>query len=748
MPKIFSDKPVTDGSINGAVLESGNANWQLLVGTITKALNQDNVRTFQATATPSIAVFDSSTPDVDITCDLAWDGLESVYLRVVDANNYIAVVPRSRLYRVLHYSGEYYLNHTQYYLTLDLVSNGSRTELASVNTDMDFDKRTQHEELTIRVRAYKDLIQVWQNGALEFERSVSTFTSATKHGIGKSPTYDPSEYSPRESWTLNYSATSLAPQIPTISSPTEFSFVGTNTPSAQIVTDSNGTEQKFEVQYATDTGFTQNFRTVVEPDTSYRTSGTASIPLPVDQALSQQTWFVRARSRNRAGDVSPWTNPVQFTVRHIPTATNLTPTAGQAVRYDQAVRHNWTFSDSYVNDTQTAYRVVVERNDDSSQVLDTGKILSGVKFRDVNYSASLLNVELRWRMKVWDAEDVESNWSSYQLFTPSQVSVGAITYPVDSSEVTTSAPEITWTFTPGVSGRTQKSYRIVVLNTGTNQTVLDTGVVLSSTARSYKPPYNILKDDNAYSVTLYVVDSANLSSPNSVKSFTVSYSTPAPGLVFVDGTQFSELGYIEVSWDSASDESFLKWRIYRRVEGGEFEVVHESEDPMISTFRDWFAPAQSTYEYSVVQVVERYGEEIETELTVPVAGYASHGSYWLLDELTPENSVRLYNVSGESFKPNKERAEFIVVGKGRHVEVGENIGRSGTLTAKFRDDEVTTARQKRILLESMLSNLGPVYLRNPFGDIYRVSLADPDYTRVVSGPDEFIDLSINYSEVF
>jgi hypothetical protein len=139
---------------------------------------------------------------------------------------------------------------------------------------------------------------------------------------------------------------------------------------------------------------------------------------------------------------------------------------------------------------------------------------------------------------------------------------------------------------------------------------------------------------------------------------------------------------------------------------------------------------------------------VESELTEPIGGYAPNGGYWLIDGIDPSFSVRLYNVTGETFKTNHEQAEFTVVGRGRHIDKGEKIGASGTLSCSLRDDAVTTARTKREMIESMVENIGPLYLRNPFGDVRQVSLSDPDITRIVSGPAEFVDLSIPYLEVF
>jgi hypothetical protein len=126
------------------------------------------------------------------------------------------------------------------------------------------------------------------------------------------------------------------------------------------------------------------------------------------------------------------------------------------------------------------------------------------------------------------------------------------------------------------------------------------------------------------------------------------------------------------------------------------------------------------------------------------------GDYWLIDELNPDvGSIKLHSVKEDSYKETREQASYLVVGRGRHADLGEVVGVEGSLVGQIRDDLTRTARSKKQALEAFRKESKPAYLRNPFGDIWKVTIGDIQVSRIAGvGASEFVDVTIPYEQVF
>lgn len=747
---IIQDTAGTAGAITtGVAVESGGGfTWSSILGTWSKSAGKFVQSEGWANG---LITTDAATADVDITATVSNYGGEAIYFRATNATNWLRAKLEIYYYRVLKYDGSEYLYHRDYKVVLEQMVAGTVTRLGDYKWANDaFSGWRSETDKTLKVRAFKSSIKVFLDGVQVITTSTNQFQTITKHGVGRSADYSGGSIgtvSPSVARLDNFYLKTLETPVPSIGFPSPYGTVTTAVPIAQVALDSSlGEDQKIQFQYATNVGFTTGLITVTQPDADFKISGNQNIYLPGGTTLAQGTWFARARAVNRFGDYSPWTAVNQFTVAHAPSVGSLTPTGSKAVIYDGLVRHSWVFGDTYSGDSQKAYRVVIERNDTGVQVYDSTKITATASFRDIDVSA-YLDLTLRFKVMVWDQEDVASPWSDYALYIPSNDAVFAITAPVNGSTTTNSSPQVDWTFT-GPSGRQQKNFRVVYYDNTDSVIAHDSGLITSSVLRLYKPAYSVLKNDHSYSISLTGTDNLDLPIFASSVTITVHYTTPPPGVVSVDPTRYDDLGYMRVWWDMAPSETFISWRIYRRKVGGDWVMIADILDPNTQEFRDYLAPSQEEYEYSVVQVVYLFGENVESQLSDPISGIAPNGGYWLIDGIDNSLSVRLYGVTGESFKGNHEQAELAVVGRGRHIDKGENLGRTGTLSIQVRTDATYSARQKRQMIETMIDNVGPIYLRNPFGDVMQVSLGDPDNTRLVAGPAELIDMSLPYSEVF
>lgn len=599
----------------------------------------------------------------------------------------------------------------------------------------------------LRVDVRGSRFAVYVNGVRYFSGGQIDYAGANRHGIGHVVSADGNS-----SGIDDWGARVVTIGAPTIIAPSAGQGLTTPTPTLTARTGAYDSTARVEYQLATDTAFTENVKSVTEPISADRSANsTHSLVIPAASMLSQGTWYIRARSIATEYLFSDWTAYTVFSVSHPPGASNLTPSGGAGLLGGDGVasgRFSWSFVDPYPSDTQSAFQIQIERNDTTELVHDSGKQMSSAKTYDYVTPSQYRDVPLRWRLKVWDAEGAESPWTPYAVFIPSLAPVVTITTPANGGIVASGAPTVQWTFSASL-GRTQYRYSVVFKRTSDNVAVFDSQNIFSPET-SYTPTRTILSNAVEYQVTVTVVDSNGLVGTGTA-TFTTEYIAPDPITFVVDSESYESDGFVKVSWEPEVDPSFSAWRIYRRdVAQSTPERITEISDSAASEYKDYLAPSQSQYEYSVVQVVDRFGERIESTVGEPVGVYLPGGGYWLVDEVDPARyNARLYNVTQESFKQNRERAEVVVVGRGRHVDVGENAGMSGTMTAQLRASGDVDARQMRAKLDELASLGGSVYLRNPFGDVIRVSIGDPEYTRIPGvGLSEFVDVTISYSEVF
>ena len=493
--------------------------------------------------------------------------------------------------------------------------------------------------------------------------------------------------------------------------------------------------------------------------------------LPIAQALSQAnappgpaTWYIRAALIDEYGKQHAWSASQTFQVSHPPSATPVAP-SGVTIYGTGVVTFNWTTSDPYVNDYQTAYQIIVENNADNSVVYDSGKITSTAK---ILLSAPLAvgnkDLQLRWKVRVWDMDDVPGAYSSTLLFKIEDPPTVAISAPAGGTPVAT--PFVTTTFTPTVAGgRTITKYSIVVTQGST--TVFDTGGYVNNTPPTatgvpitYTSGASVYKNDQQYTMTLRVQDSDGLEATSAV-SFSTHWTPPAPAAgVAVDTTQYNVegAGYVRVTWnDTARDPAFVNWIVYRKsdeinlttlavIKAGTWEPLASVYIPATTyIYDDYRTPAAHKVSYYVSQVVNRFGDFIESETITPVVVYPHSDGYWVLMET---GSVRLSIVTGDSYTDEYEEETLNIYGRGRYVDRGSYLGIVGSLDVQLRDTGGTSARMKKQQLEAMKAESQNTYLRTPFGDIYKVSVGNLGIGRIAGvGEAEFCDVSIPYSQV-
>jgi hypothetical protein len=239
---------------------------------------------------------------------------------------------------------------------------------------------------------------------------------------------------------------------------------------------------KIEWNLATNSGFSSNLKTIIEPDSNYRYFGSTNSSVPPQynislmlsgvgsQQLFTGTWYMRSRVVSDLGQVSAWSTTTTFAVLHKPAALPKSPNVASFSVYDaNGVPFTWVFSDTETTDVQTAYQLLIVRTDTGATVLDTGKVASSVNGATVSLSSTLKDISLQWQVSLWDTDDVQGPFCNPVAFMVGDAPSVRVTSPTDGSTVTTAVPTITWAFTGGGT-RTQRAFKVSILAADTLDT--------------------------------------------------------------------------------------------------------------------------------------------------------------------------------------------------------------------------------------------------------------------------------------
>lgn len=546
--------------------------------------------------------------------------------------------------------------------------------------------------------------------------------------------------------------------VPTNVTPAAGSVVTSSRPAVNATATSVGTNFENagtggvarEWQFASDAGFTTNVTLVTEASYA-KTKDTSIAPAWGSARLAQGTWYVRCRTVWHAGGVSAWSAANTFTVAHVPSTGNRVPSSGNTYLYSGTRLLDWDFSDIDPEDTQTALQVQMWKLSDPASPIDSGKVVSTSSQHILTVpDATWKDVELRWKVRVYDLDDVVSAYSSEQSFFLRDAPIVNITSPTVNQVITTSAPLITWNMS-GTAGRTQAQWKVDITNTTTGVLAISSGWVAGTATEWQVPTPSVLVGPN-YSVMVSVIDSLNLTN-SSAHAFTSSYAAPTVATFTVSGANYASAGYNLIDWSGATlDSDFANWRVYRRLVGlTTWTLLFETATPTVRSFQDFTAPSQYAIEYSVVQVDYSFGVKVEGVYSaIATTGTLVH--YMIVCPAVPVLNVILYHVSADQFSDESEEATINLIGRGRRLEVGTRYGQTGSLEASLRDQSGgPSARVQRIAIEGLRNAARSgyeLYLLNPFGDVWRVSIGAATVSRVAGvGLHEMATVSITYSEI-
>lgn len=218
----------------------------------------------------------------------------------------------------------------------------------------------------------------------------------------------------------------------------------------------------------------------------------------------------------------------------------------------------------------------------------------------------------------------------------------------------------------------------------------------------------------------------------------------------LDDSNFIDDGYVELQWDDTGvSVDFYSWRLYRRwLDDPTWVLIYETTDNVAAyTFDDYFAHANVDNDWALVQVTQVGSVQTEGVYTV-ISDTPYSEDYWLLHSTDPAYNTRLYHVTADSYSDEYEEETLKLIGRGRKKDQDTNYGVTGSLTADIRDNTVETAKEQRQKVEWLKATQTEMYLRTPFGQVWKVALGQLSFDRTPGvGIREFGALTIPYEEV-
>lgn len=482
------------------------------------------------------------------------------------------------------------------------------------------------------------------------------------------------------------------------------------------------------------------------------------------ESLFSGTWYIRARMRDDFNGVSAWTSdsgPTQsFTVSHPPIALPISPEPATLREYGTGdIVFTWNFQDTEPTDNQSAYRVIVQLVSDGTVVTDTGKVTSSSRSVTINISSTYQNTPLQWTVQLWDQDNVAGAASDPRIFTLAVAPTATAITPADAAVVTTALPTFSWSYSsPGLY--LQRSFRVTVydLTPNPDQVIADSGWTFSP-ATNYTFPAQILLNAGSYRWTIEVRDEVNLYDSDS-NDFTTAWSEPVRPTITVVSDKFKNT----VSWTNATqDVDWVTYRVYRKFmvpsdpildlanTANTWVLVYETDVAQTNySFADYTGPLNKPVTYLVVQLADRFGSLIESSLAAGTTVTQVGDRYFFIPEI-PLGSIASFeggSVNADSFTPEVETETLHVIGRGRQVQVGDDLGKTGSLSIRLRN--AATARRDREFFETLASDdTGNVWMKSPFGDVLFVRIFPPSTNRVPGmGAADLVDMTIAYLEVF
>lgn len=401
----------------------------------------------------------------------------------------------------------------------------------------------------------------------------------------------------------------------------------------------NSTENRLWIYYVNVSNALQVMRTAISLDTYQPLRNAVVVTTLAAGNVVQAIRVPRNQKVTQKAHVTVASvNAGTLNVSYVLDSFNLAPTEPTLTvraNYDAtaAATYTWTFNDPNVGDTQSAYQLQIVNVGTGVTTFDSAKTASATSSRNLTGGTLTNGNNYQWRVKTWDALDVESPWSSYGVFSTSAGGTVTITVPATDNLAgqITDDIQITWS----VAGTTQASYRVWLYKTAGNVLVSDTGW-LTSTAVTHLVTGMIT--DTEHRIEVQVRNGALVSSGVGTRLVTPSYGAPEIPVITVSPQ--TDLGYTLVSVDNPTPQGdrpeVLENQILRRVSGdSDWELIGTTVAD--GSFKDYTATSGVLYAYKARGVATPGNtDSLETTSTLELQGV------WIHDPLDSEDTARSY----------------------------------------------------------------------------------------------------------
>lgn len=219
--------------------------------------------------------------------------------------------------------------------------------------------------------------------------------------------------------------------------------------------------------------------------------------------------------------------------------------------------------------------------------------------------------------------------------------------PASGATITTVTPTLTWAFSSG-SG-VQSAYRVAIYSDAAGTVnVYDSGWVANAVL-SHTMIGGLLSSDTTYYWRVAVVDTSGNQGESALSSFFTAFATALniAGLRVAGmggcETEQSFLPHAVVSWTQIvppGAETFVKYQIRRRSNGGAWEVLGEVTTITTTTFTDWTPAGWTPYQYAVVYYATS-GVSTLISAVMPKTVVLQYDFAWLHAVDDPQYAVRL-----------------------------------------------------------------------------------------------------------
>lgn len=325
------------------------------------------------------------------------------------------------------------------------------------------------------------------------------------------------------------------------------------------------------------------------------------------------TYYTTIRAQDSGGLWSPPSARTAFSINAYPTVPALqSPADNAAIAFRPKLIAISTDADDTV---ATGFAVSVRIKNSAGTVLFTRAMTlnTGVTPNQWEYQTTSTDLASTGTYK-WDAVATDGTfttaYSAERTFIYGTGPVVTITAPTDGSTVTTNTPTITWTTT----GQVKK--QIIITNTLTGATVLDTGILTDAVA-SYTVPTGYLFNNTQYTFTVSITNSTPLTGSSLPTSFTVTYPAPATIANFIASPNVGGASAL-LTWEAPNDppELFSEYTLTAKdLSTGVTDRIARLPSVAQTAFEYAFPKANTTYEFGISKTV--YTGSLEKITSVP-----------------------------------------------------------------------------------------------------------------------------------